>query len=58
MRKHPGQLTSVVSPKGIIWEYWFGIAKGKRSYLVAPVGSLNTWAFMSLREVKKFIQEN
>lgn len=55
MSKYPGQLTRVESPKGITWEYWFGVFHGKRIYLVAPQGSLNTWEFASVEEVKAFI---
>jgi hypothetical protein len=55
MSKYAGEVTQVTSPSGLVWEYWFGIKAGKRIYLVAPFGSLNTWEFSSVKEVKEFI---
>ncbi len=55
MKTYPGQIRTTTSPSGIVWEYWFGLKSGKRVYLVAPVGSLNTWQFGSVAEVKAFV---
>jgi hypothetical protein len=57
MSKAPGQVTTIVSTKGIAWEYWYGVKSGKRIYLVAPVGSLNTWEFDSVKAVKAFVAQ-
>jgi len=57
MSKTAGQVTTIVSPTGVSWEYWYGLKGGKRIYLVAPVGSLNTWEFDSVRAVKAFVAQ-
>lgn len=56
MKKFAGQVTPIVSPSGQVWEYWFGVKDGKRVYLVAPLGSLNTWEFSSAAQVKAFVK--
>ena len=55
---YAGQLCKATSPKGLVFEYWFGVRKGKRVYLVAHEASLNTFEFRTLREVRSFIKGN
>ena len=58
MRKIAGEVTVVTSPKGVKFEYWFGVECGKRYYLVCPVGSFQTQSFMSLKSVMMWIERN
>lgn len=53
---YPGKVTTVVSPKGLTWEYWFGVKNGKRIYLAAVVDCTNIHEFASAKEVKTYIQ--